>query len=286
MITEVGPGKVYLDYGPMQMTISAYAKGHPVHLNELQQAGEYAQELLAQVAANLVLAKLPHGQIRKVEALPPILRNMVEAVQMTGDPSLTSMAAVAGSLADAVADYLAARGATKVLVNNGGDIALRLAAGESTKVGIASEINAPTFTHILSVDYTSQIRGITTSGLGGRSFTKGIATAAVALGANSRLADACATLIGNHTYSPDPEIIQVLAEEIDPDTDIAGHLVTSKVGRLEASTQQKALSNGMAKARELIEQKVIIGAVVFIGQNMACEPESLNITKWKQEEWK
>ncbi len=74
------------------------------------------------------------------------------------------------------------------------------------------------------------------------SFTKGIATAAVVLGSNCRNADVCATLVGNHTFSPDPGIRQILAEEIDPAADIRGHLITAAIGQL-------APANGVAEAR-------------------------------------
>jgi hypothetical protein len=259
----------------MQMTIRALRQKQLLR-KEMEEAAGYAKELLAQLVKVLPVAKLPVGEVKEEKGLPLILRWMVEAVKSCNDESLTPMAAVAGSFSDAVADYLVKRGATKVIVNNGGDIALRLAAGESTKVGIASSIESAAFTHILEVNSADKIGGIATSGLGGRSFTKGIASAAVALGLNSRLADACATLIGNHTYCPDPGIKQVLAQELDPDTDIPGHLVTFSVGNLEPDTRKKALKNGIAKAREFIDRGIITGAIVFVGQEMECVPGSLN----------
>jgi hypothetical protein len=45
------------------------------------------------------------------------------------------MVAVASSVAGMVADEIFAAGAAKVIINNGGDIAIRLGAGEVVKVG-------------------------------------------------------------------------------------------------------------------------------------------------------
>lgn len=274
MLHNLNPGKVFLDYGPMQMTIAAYLNGQPLQ-QEVEDAAQYAKGLLTQLTPYLPVAKMPIEQVRVTEKLPLVLRYMIEGVRSCNDSSLTPMAAVAGSFSDAVADYLVERGASKVIVNNGGDIALRLGQGESTRVGIASHIKADRYTHILEIDHESNVGGITTSGIGGRSFTKGIASATVALGINCRVPDACATLIGNYTYSPDPGIKQVLAETLDPATDLKGHLVTAQVGNLQLDTPVKALGNGVMKAKELIEQQIILGAILFVDQHMEAVPLNL-----------
>jgi ApbE superfamily uncharacterized protein (UPF0280 family) len=274
MLSSVAPGKAYLDIGPVQMMINASRGNQPID-SEWGEAAGYVERLLAELSPVLAVAKLPVWKIRSEESLPAILIGMIKAVRRCDDVSLTPMAAVAGAFADAVADYLRERGATRVIVNNGGDIALRLGCSEQIRVGIAGSINAPSHTHTLQLDSRSGIEGIATSGFGGRSFTKGIATAAVVLGTNCRDADACATLIGNHTFSSDPAISQVLAEEIDPNTDLRGHLITAAIGELAPETRAQALANGADKARELFERGLILGAVVFIGMSMEAVPDSL-----------
>jgi ApbE superfamily uncharacterized protein (UPF0280 family) len=268
------PGLYFLDYGPMQMTLSAFCGKEPLG-QEIMDAAMYAKYLLAELAPCLRVAKLPAGEIKQCPTSPEVLAMMIDAVKRCPDPSLTPMAAVAGSIADKVADFLVQRGATKVMINNGGDIALRLAEGESVKVGITSDLNSRAVSHIIEVESVSQVGGIATSGLGGRGFTKGIASAVVVLGVNCRLADACATLVANHTFSPDPEIKQVRAEKLDPDTDICGHLVTAALGRLQPKTWQQALHNGLTQAREVVEQGIIYGAVIFAGGQLAAVPERL-----------
>lgn len=263
-----------MDYGPIQATVSAYKAGEPLH-QEIEEACHRAGDQLKELVNYLSLAKLPPEEVKNTEKLPDILMKMMSAVQKCGDPTLTSMAAVAGTFADFMADFLEKKGATKVMVSNGGDIALRLTEGESIKVGIVSDIDAKSFSHTITINGESKIRGIATSGFGGRSFTKGIASAVAAFGENCREADAAATLIGNYCFSPDAGIIQVPAEFLDPDTDIPGHMVTMSMGDIDPATPGKALANGMGKVNELIEAQAIIGAAVFVKEQSAVLPEFL-----------
>jgi len=274
MITQLAPGRIYMDYGPIQATLSAWRGQKPL-TEELAEAAEHAAARLGDLSAFLAVAKLPPGEIKNLAPLPEILQQMVAAVRLCREPSLTPMAAVAGTFADTMADFLVQEGATKVMVSNGGDIALRLLPGESTRVGIVSDITAGTYSHLLDITAADKIGGICTSGFGGRSFTKGIASAVVALARDCRSADAAATLIANHTTAPDPGITLVRAETIDPDTDIAGHLVTAAIGQLGPETWRQAVLNGAAKARELLEWNVVSGAAIFAGSLMTALPQGL-----------
>lgn len=275
MFTWLAPGRLFLDYGPIQATVSAFRSGEPLH-HEIEEACQLAREQLKELADCLFLAKLPPEEVKEVKKLPDILLKMMGAVKNCGDSTLTSMAAVAGTFADHMADFLVEKGATKVMVSNGGDIALRLQQGERTRVGIVSDLSTGTYSHTLDLTADDGIGGIATSGFGGRSFTKGIASAAVVFGENCRIADAAATLVANHTFSPDPEISLAMAEEYDPDTDIKGHLVTISVGELKPDTRAKALANGVKKARELIALKSIQGAALFVGPQMEIIPDCLS----------
>lgn len=242
---------------------------------EGEEACHYAAAQLKELAQYLPLAKLPPHGVKEEGKLPDILRKMMGAVRTCQDPTLTSMAAVAGTFADMIADFLQEKGATKAMVSNGGDLAIRLASEVSAQVGIVSDLDDKSFSHVIRIRGEGEIKGIATSGFGGRSFTKGIASAVVSFGRNCREADAAATLIGNHTFSPDPAIRQVCAELLDPDTDIRGHLVTLSVGELDPATPGKALAHGMAKAEELMAMGAIIGAAVFVGGQSAVLPEYL-----------
>ena len=110
------------------------------------------------------------------------------------------MAAVAGTIADATADFLAESGLTRVIVNNGGDVAVRLAEGEKVSVGIRPDVNRPRVSHRLLLAPEMDIGGVCTSGLGGRSFTRGIASAATVFANRAAIADAAATAVANATF--------------------------------------------------------------------------------------
>lgn len=275
MITVLSDERVFLNYGPMQMVLAASSKKTKL-TEKLQDAAGYAITVLEELAKVLNLAKdIKTVNYPNLSELPLPLRLMVEAVQATEDETLTPMAAVAGTFSDLVADWLVERKATKVIINNGGDIAVRLLDGEVTKVGLTPSIGAPSFTHVVSLSSGDGIGGIATSGLGGRSFTKGIASSVTVLAKTARVADSCATLIANHCYADDPGIVRMPAEMLDPNTDIPGHMVTVKVENLKAETKRQALANALVKAEELRARGVIQGAAIFVDDLVAMIPEGL-----------
>lgn len=275
MIEVLAEDRVFLDYGPMQILLKADCLGRGMTA-ELQEAAAYGIEMLKELSEVLPLAKDKQTLAHPTpENLPLPLRLMVEGVLATKDQTLTPMAAVAGTFSDLIADWLVAKGATKVLINNGGDIAIRLFGEERTKVGLTPSIEAASFTHILQLTAKDRVGGITTSGLGGRSFTQGIASAVTVLAETSRVADACATLIANHCYAEDQGIIRLPAERLDPNTDIPGLLVTVHIEELSPETIPQAMDNGCSKARELYDKGIIQGAVIFIGSQVAMIPEGL-----------
>jgi ApbE superfamily uncharacterized protein (UPF0280 family) len=189
---------------------------------------------------------------------------MIEATKRMEEPDLTPLAAVAGAVSDEVADFIFRRGGTKIIVDNGGDVAIRLREGEVARVGVKTEIDADQPTYLLSIDSTMGIGGVATSGLGGRSFTKGIASAATALSPTAAVSDAAATVIGNFANIEDANITRSLAEKIYPDTDIAGERVTVKVGNLSRGKIDEALNNGLSKAVSICEKGWIDGALIAL----------------------
>ncbi|MBP2637105.1 MAG: hypothetical protein H6Q72_3012 [Firmicutes bacterium] len=272
MIDNSKPGIVRLDYGPMQMTISAEDDWGPMP-QRARDAAQHAMEILSELASYKVIAASPQQELPASENWPAVLRQMIDAVTGSGDRTLTPMAAVAGSIADLTADWLHARGATKVLVNNGGDIAVRLTGSQTTTVGVAPAIgHNPTHALVLAAD--NNIGGIATSGLGGRSFTKGIASAAVVAAARASLADACATSLGNATYIDHPAVKVKLAEQLDPNTDIRGHKVVEEVGLLPTHVVEQALHNSWTQAVQLYKTGLIKGAAIFVQQRVVMIPEN------------
>ena len=272
MIRELGPGKVALDFGPTQMNIRIF--GDDAGTGVATEAALYAVGLVTELAGVKAIAARPQNEIDSVDGLPAVLQKMIGAVRLSGDIDLTPMAAVAGTLSDMTADWLYARGISKIIVNNGGDIAIRLSGEQWAAVGIAPAIGMQP-THVLHIGAADGIGGVTTSGTGGRSFTKGIATAATVIAKTASIADACATSIGNATFSPHPSIRMVKAEEVDPLTDLVGHWVVREVGELPPETVQAALENGWRRAKDFQDKGIIKGCVIFIGQTGVILPEGL-----------
>ena len=125
---------------------------------------------------------------------------MVAAVMNCNDPELTPMAAVAGAMSDYLVERLAEMGATKIFVNNGGDVALRLAPHESLTVAVLHDMHHDGRRSILRITGEDGIGGIATSGVGGRSLTLGIANGVTVLGKTGAEVDALATSLANKSF--------------------------------------------------------------------------------------
>ena len=258
---------VIAENGPMHLTIRASRHGE-ARLDMAGRAGEYAFTCLAQVAANLKLLKRRHDTFPK-GAIDAIAARMIQSVLATGVDDLTPMAAVAGAIADAVADWLVQAGMTRIIVDNGGDIAIRLSGKESSRVGLRTDIRTPDISHVVELTARSPSWGVNTSGLGGRSLTRGIASGVTAFARTSAVADACATAIANACYAKDRAIVRVPAETLDRHTDIPGMLVTADIGELLPETVAAALGAGLAAAQELHRKGLIRGALVAVGGTVA-----------------
>jgi len=274
LVHFIGPGKCYLDYGPVQMYITAFAHRKPLH-EELKAVKNLVHDLLEDLSSCLDQAKLPAGELDYEDNRPCILKAMLKAVKAAGDPSLTPMAAVAGALSDAVSAYLLKKGATYLIVNNGGDIAYYHDQDQSLKIGLKPDLSKETCSHFLTLKNAGYGRGIATSGLGGRGFTMGIASSVTILGPDSATADACATLIANKTTVNDPAVIKVPAEIMEPQTDLIGKAVTVECADLKPDRYLEAVESGIGRAKELTGQGTIYGAIVFAGPYFSATPQAL-----------
>ena len=262
-IDQMDDESIVAECGPMRLIIRAWQKNE-TRLGLVRQAAEESLIFLERVAHRQNRLKKPWQQIKTIpqEALA---RNMLESVKTIGDEDLTPMAAVAGTIADAVADWLFERETTRVIVDNGGDIAIRLARGESATVGIRPRINNATISHKINLYAGGPNWGVTTSGLGGRSFTRGIASAVSVLATSASIADAAATAIANACYVTDDNIMRIEAEKIDPHTDLTGMRITKKVGPLSMTSIRKAIDPARQKAEFLTKKKIIKGAFISLG---------------------
>ena len=266
----LGPGRALADIGPVHLTVQAWNAGEPSSAAAIAGA-QRAVSLLWELSRHLDTARLPlaHPYCRPGDFQPEALNRMIKAVRLLDEPDFTPMAAVAGTFSDMVKEAALNAGADRALVNNGGDIALKVErGGRPFKVGLVSDLSRGSLSGVIQVEYGMGVEGFATSGLGGRSLTKGVASAVTCLAASCSLADAAATAVANATEVDDPVVERCPAEDLDPLTDIKGHAVTKKVGRLSQAAAQKALANGLGRAGELIKSGMIAGCVIFV-QNQA-----------------
>jgi ApbE superfamily uncharacterized protein (UPF0280 family) len=192
-----------------------------------------------------------------------VARRMHAAVApFAADHFITPMAAVAGSVAEEILGaMLHAAPLDRAYVNNGGDIALHLAAGKQFSVGLMDRPDRDGVMQTLVIEADDAARGIATSGRHGRSFSLGIADAVTVLARTASQADAAATIIANAVDLPGhPSIVRRPANELQVDSDLGERLVTRDVGQLSYSEIERALEAGAACARNLLAAGLIEGA--------------------------
>lgn len=251
----------------MRMFIEASRDGE-ARPDMCRRAAIEATGFLEQVAQYRAFLKKPAA-----EADPPTVGSLLahimwQAARIIGDHDLTPMAAVAGTIADATADFLEDQGMTRVVVNNGGDLAIRLKGDERISVGIRPDVQKTAVSHRIVLTSRMKIGGVATSGLGGRSMTRGIASAATAFSWDAARADAAATALGNATYVPCRTVTRAPAELLDPETDLRGRDVTVSVGDLSDEVIEMGLHQAVSRAEQLVGLDVISGACIFVKQRM------------------
>jgi hypothetical protein len=211
--------------------------------------------VLAGLVAELPLLRSPVPQ----EFTDPIAQAMAAAVVPFRPAFITPMAAVAGAVADAVlAAMCQGTALDRAYVNNGGDIALHLAQGQSLTAAMANGGQ-------VLVRCGEGIGGIATSGRGGRSFSRGIADAVTVLARTAAMADAAATMVANAVDLPGHSAIsRYPANLLQSDTDLGETLVTTALGPLTPAEVAQALTAGETAARRLAARGLLAGAALFL----------------------
>ena len=257
---------VLVECGPMRLIIRAWNKTQP-QLSLARRAAEESISYLERIARCRSLLSRPWPRIKDL-CDDELAQRMVTSVKTIGDGDLTPMAAVAGTIADAAADWLFEQGLTKVIVDNGGDIAIRLARGERATVGVRPNVGSRFISHVISLDSNRSAWGVTTSGMGGRSFTRGIASAVTVLADNASVADAAATAVANSCFVEDKGVLQLAAEKIDPNSDLTGTLITTEVGPLSEEKRRRAIESAQEKTEYLVQKKAVIGGFIALEDAM------------------
>lgn len=260
---QIGDNAMLAQYGPMRLSIQAWDQDGPA-LALAAKAGEYSFSILPRIPNARELFR--RGNIPTGPLGDPLLEKMRDAASMAGQPDLGPMAAVAGAIAEEVALWLNEAGASKAIVENGGDIAVYLKEAESVNVGVHTSLYSPEPKYSLKLSgRVASLWGVaSSSGLGGRGLSRGLADAAMCVAASPAVADACATALSNACDVDSPAVERALAEEISPGTDIPGLLVTTAIGPLTDEEIPTALNSAAAYAQNLVDRGVILGAFISL----------------------
>jgi len=266
--------RLHLNHGPIDLVIEAFGPAPEVRRAYDQAAARFA-DILETLVAELPDLRRPIGDAPPVFA-GPVARRMAAAVWPHRGVYVTPMAAVAGAVADEVlAALVAGWDLPRAYVNNGGDIALHLAPGESFAVGLAARPERARLDGGFAVTAGLPVRGLATSGRGGRSLSRGIADAVTVLAADAAAADAAATLIANAVDLDHPAIERRPARNLDPDSDLGDLPVTVAVGALDGVSVESALAGGATLARSMLSAGLIFGAVLALNGRFAVVGEDL-----------
>ena len=249
--------RLHIQHGPTDLVIDADGPGR---LMLFEVAVDAMRDVLAGLAAELAHLRAPWDAADPPTG--PVARRMHAACTVAGGRFVTPMAAVAGAIADHILGrMLASRHAataTKVSVNNGGDIAFWTGDGAITRAAIAGPEGAA-----ITLHGPTGWRGMATSGQGGRSLSPGIADSVTVLADCAANADIAATLIAGAVDCPDAAGIERRpARDIDPDSDLGARLVTISVPQLGPSQVKAALGAGRRLAENMMRGGGIAGVVL------------------------
>ncbi|MCK4713576.1 MAG: UPF0280 family protein [Marinosulfonomonas sp.] len=249
-------GRLHLHQGPIDLIIQAWGADRAC---AFVQARARFQTILTELVEELDTLRQP-----ACDVLPTgrIARNMARAAARHNDVFVTPMAAVAGAVADEICRAMCKGLALdKAYVNNGGDIAVWLTAGQHLTAAIHDGADAGRVA--FTADQPAQ--GLATSGWQGRSHSFGIADAVTVIAKTAAQADVAATLIANAVNIADhPAITRQPANELLPDSDLGARMVTTAVGPLTDTDIRAALAAGHACAHAMVQNEQITAAALFL----------------------
>jgi hypothetical protein len=252
-------GRVHFQHGPIDLVIAL--DGDPAAVADgIERAWRRFVPLLGELVAELPLLR----RCAEPGAVPAgaVAARMHAAVLPFRPRFVTPMAAVAGAVADEILGCLRGPGVDRACVNNGGDIALHLAAGAPPyAIGVALErrgaagpgARAPSLPATLRIAAGAPWRGVATSGWRGRSLSLGIADSVTVLAADGACADAAATMIANAVDVDAPGIRRAPARSLRDDSDLGGLAATVDVPALSEDCVRRALDAGEREARRCVD---------------------------------
>ncbi len=268
-------GRWHFQHGPIDIVIGAGGEARAVAAAH-DAAWRRFETVLGELAGELPSLRAPVAGPCPLQGV--VARRMWHACRPHHHQFITPMAAVAGAVADELIGCYRRDGVTRAWVNNGGDIALHLASGQSFRVGLFADLarfDAGPWHDALgariavdaafSVHAAQPVRGVATSGWRGRSFSLGIADSVTVLARSAAEADAAATMVANAVNLDDVRIVRRPACELKDDSDLGAIPVTVDVPALDVESVHRALAAGAWCAREL-QQRGLIGSAALVCQ--------------------
>ena len=261
-------GRWHFQHGPIDIIIGADGDAKALkqaHDQAWRRFGGILQELVQELPA----LRRPVNGVCRLHG--PIARRMWLACQPYQHSCITPMAAVAGSVAQELLPFYQAVGINRAWINNGGDIAIHLAARQSVRIGCYPRLerldaeqlqSGITLDEHFDIDSDSDVRGVATSGWRGRSFSLGIADSVTVFARTAAQADAAATEIANAVNIDDARVVRQPACSVKDDSDLGSRLVTVDVAPLPAQLVQSALAAGLACALTLRAKGLVLSAVL------------------------
>ncbi len=274
--------RLHLHFGPIDLIIIVDAP-EEVRAKAHRGAIERFDGLLEQLVEELDILRRPFDDSSgsKSEPLGPVAKRMTRAIlPHSKERYITPMAAVAGAVADEIGQAIAESetlpaGHTsqirRWMVNNGGDIAIGLAPGQTFQVGLAlcqptTEFPTSDLAGSFQISAQSGVGGIATSGRHGRSLSLGIADSVTVLARSAAVADAAATIIANCVDLPgNMKIQRQPANEVDSESDLGELAVVVSVERLDKDETDQALARGLRVANQLASRQTIAAASIHLG---------------------
>jgi len=266
-------GRWHFQHGPIDLVIQAEGDRTAVAA-AYERAWQRFEGLLQELVNELPGLRAPVGETTPLQGV--VAQRMWLACHPYRKGFITPMAAVAGAVAQEILACFAQDGIARAWVNNGGDIALHLAPGQSASVGVYADIarlDAAQLRHgllldgQLRIDSTMPVRGVATSGWRGRSQSLGIADSVTVLARTAAEADAAATVVANAVNVLDERITRMPAWLVRDDSDLGAIPVTVDVPPLPRAQVLRALHQGLQKAQELQSRGLIWCAL------LACQGE-------------
>ncbi|MEM6743419.1 MAG: UPF0280 family protein [Pseudomonadota bacterium] len=257
--------RLHLHHGPIDLILDAWGAGRGA---ALEAARARFETLLEGLVRDLPALRRPVAEDPVV--FDPVARRMVAAARPHAEVFVTPMAAVAGAVADEVLAALTAAGPlAKAYVNNGGDIALHLAADATPET--AFRAMGPTGE--IRIEASDPARGLATSGWRGRSHSLGIADAVTVAARSAAEADVAATLLANAIDLPGhPAVSRTPARALSPDSDLGDRPVTVDVGPLTVREVDAALDRGAARAEAARRRGRLLAAAMSLAGRTRATP--------------